>query len=167
MDPEEILTQLEQAGNDPVNQILLCVYLAYPDASEKEQNNLRFALKAAAIPHWFDVSILGKLLDITDEKADEIVSQLKSLSVIEPFPARGLSTFNVHEKSRLTLRRHLQMHDSTRFRQFSARASALFTNSTPPHEQIERLYHRLVVNPDDAIQELEKLYREWILSAPP
>ena len=51
MDTPEILTLLEKAGDDPAKQALVCVDLAFLQASEIERDQLRLALQAAAIPH--------------------------------------------------------------------------------------------------------------------
>lgn len=91
---------LESAQGDDAKLALATVDLAYPALSDAERMALKDALEAAAIPHWCDASILAALLEIPLDEAAERLERLRSLTVVEPFPARGEGAVDDHEGAR-------------------------------------------------------------------
>jgi DNA-directed RNA polymerase specialized sigma subunit len=79
--------------------------------------------------------------------------------MIEPFRARG--AWNVHESARLALRSSLGEKNPRYFRELSRRAIRCF-DGDEPYMRIERVYHRLVVSPEEAEAELASLTDEWL-----
>src|SRR5580693_2771457 len=123
MDLDETLRILRAANGDPARISLASVDLLLAEHPESEREELRLALQVAAVPHWFDEKILGVLLDgPLAAEAPSLASQLRRLPVVEPFPARGPGAANVHEKSRLALRRWMKGKSPDRLAALSERA---------------------------------------------
>jgi hypothetical protein len=161
MDIEETLQLLEAIQGDPAKLALATVDLKYPGLSETERGKLKQALEAAAIPHWCDEVILAGLLEIPVEESASRLTQLSKLKVLEPFPARGETAWNVREYSRLALRLGMANALPDRFRMLSARAAKLFEVSKTPSGQIEKVYHLLCADPERGADQLEHLDRGW------
>jgi hypothetical protein len=86
---------------------------------------LRSALAAAAVPHWCDAGILAELdggsgapgsgapgsgapgSGVPNGSGGDRWARLKRLPVVEPFQARGTDAADVHEASRLAIRKYL------------------------------------------------------------
>ncbi len=66
---------------------------------------LQEALKAAAVPHWYDVSFLGTLLGISVGESELLIDELAKLSFIEVYPDKG---YNVHDRTRNLIRDYLR-----------------------------------------------------------
>jgi len=153
----ERLAQLEAAAAQPGGLTLRLV-----DQLTADQPDLRRVLAAAAVPHWWDVSVLSKILD-DDLAADAAawVQRLAALSVVEDFRARP-DARNVHEVTRLALRDEL--HRSGHLAFLSARALAAFpapVADAPPADHIEHLYHLLLARPEEGAAALESRYGDW------
>ena len=161
MDFAEQLRVLEAAHGDPAKLALVTVDLAYPDLTQAESDKLKQGLEAAAIPHWCDEAILSALLDISPEESALRLSHLRKLKVLEPFPARGAAAVNVHEATRLALRKAMAIDQTERFRALSAKGIAFFAKDPTPTGRIEWIYHLLCGDPDRGATELEKMNREW------
>lgn len=86
---------------------------------------------------------------------------------MERFPARGTTALNVHEATRLALRKWLAEAAPERFRTLSARAAEYFASDLTSAEQIEWVFHLLTSDPERGADELESLDRDWSGSAPP
>ncbi len=167
MDFAEQLCVLEAAHGHPAKLALATVDLAYPELPDAVRVALRSSLEAAAIPHWCDESILSALLEIPKQESAVRLDRLCSLSVVEPFPARGGNAVNVHEATRLALRKRMVADDQARFRILGARAMACFADDPTPAGQIEWIYHLLCCDPERGASELKKLGRDWSRSARP
>jgi hypothetical protein len=123
MDLDETLRILREAKGDLARISLASVDLLLAEHPDSEREKLRGALQVAAVPHWFDEKILGVLLDgPLAAEAPSLASQLRRLPVVEPFPARGPGAANVHEKSRLALRRWMKGKSPDRLAALSERA---------------------------------------------
>lgn len=112
MDFDEQIRLLQAAQGDPQKLALATLDIlltSYPSA-------LRRAFEAAAIPHWFDERLLADLLD-DDLRGDSHrwFEAVVALPAVEPFPAR--QGYNVHEATRLGLRRRLYAESPERFRE--------------------------------------------------
>src|SRR5690348_571491 len=140
MDFSGQLRVLEAAQGDPAKLALATVDLAFPALAEAERSTLKETLEAAAIPHWCDEAVLGALLEISTEESAARLIRLRSLNVVEPFPARGGGALNVHEATRLALRKRLAVDEHSRFRVLSGRATARFANDRTPAGRIEWIY---------------------------
>jgi hypothetical protein len=159
MDFDEQLRILQSAKGDPARLALASVDLLLAARPERERENVREALEAAAVVHWCDETILAALLNITVAEAVTRLVRLRELTFVEPFPARGPGVVNVHEAIRLALRARLHVEDPNRMHAVSARAHAHFANDNASHAVVEALYHRFIAEPKVAERECRKLYR--------
>lgn len=163
----EQLRILQAAEGHPAKLALASVDLAYPDVADLERETLRQSLEAAAIPHWCNADMLSALLVVPTDDAAARLSKLWAVPVVEPFPARGESALNVHQASRLALRKHLTATAPERFRTLSARAAAYLADDHSPAGRIEWMFHLLSGDPDRGADALDALNREWGSSARP
>ena len=161
LDSHEQLQLIRDAHGDPALLALATVDLTFPDIPDGERVALRLALEAAAVPHWCDAAILAELIDDSGSPSPSQWARLKKLPVVEPFPARGADAGNVHEASRLAIRKHLAETQQKRFIEFSARSARVFEADTRPIGRIEWIYHLLVADPERGAVELEDLDRAW------
>src|SRR5262245_61461412 len=123
MDLAAQLRVLRAAQGDPARVALTTVDLKYPELPEIERDGLKAALEAAAIPHWCDEAVLVALLHISPEESASRLAQLRRLTVVEPFPARGEAAVNVHEATRLVLRSRMAREAENSFRKLSGHAA--------------------------------------------
>src|SRR5271166_4614588 len=161
MDFSEQLRVLEAAQGDPAKLALATVDLAYPALPDGERFVLKQSLEAAAIPHWCDEAILAALLEIPKQESATRFTRLRGLSILEPFPARGGNAINVHEASRLALRKRMASDEEARFRTLSRRAAAHLEEDSAPAGRVEWIYHLLCGDPKRGATELESLDRNW------
>jgi RNA polymerase sigma factor (sigma-70 family) len=160
LDNQEQLQLLRDAHGNAALLALATVDFTFPDEPDDERTALRSALEAAAIPHWCDATILAELIGSGPPRHSQW-ARLKKVPVLEPFPARGADAGNVHEASRLAIRKHLAETQHERFMQFSNRAMRLFEADTRPIGRIESTYHLLVADPERGAVALENLDRAW------
>jgi tetratricopeptide (TPR) repeat protein len=161
MDFAEQLRILQAAQGNPALLVLATVDLAHNALPPGERTWIKDALVAAAVPHWCDRDFLAALLDITPEEGERVLGQLRALTVVEPFPARGEHAVNVHEAARLALREHLRVTDIARWKALSTRAHAHVCQGTEPHTRIEALYHLFATNQPAAAAACKALDREF------
>lgn len=160
----EQLLILKTAKGMPAQLALATVDLAHDTRPEAERLRIKDALLAAAVPHWCDSEFLAALLQATPKQAVRLFGKLRTLTVIEPFPARGKHAINVHETSRLALREHLRKTKAPLWEALSARARAHAAKSRKPHARIEALYHLFATDQAAAAKECEALDREFTLA---
>ena len=165
MDLTEQLRVLDAAQGDPAKLALATVDLAYPELHEAERATLKKTLEAAAIPHWCDEAILAALLEISPEDSAARLARLAKLTVLEPFRARGENALNVHEATRLALRKAMAAEQLESFRTLSRRMVAFFASDPTPRGQIEWIYHLLCDDPDRGATELIKISHDWSRTA--
>jgi hypothetical protein len=161
MDFTEQLRILQTAQGRPALLALATVDLVHNALPAAERTRIKDALVAAAVPHWCDRDFLAALLDTTPEEGDRLLGQLRALTVIEPFPARGEHTVNVHETARLALREHLRVTDAARWKTLSTRARAHVGQGSEPHARIEALYHLFATDQSAAASSCEALNQEF------
>src|SRR5215475_1340025 len=161
MDFTEQLRILKAAQGNPALLALATVDLAHNALPPEERTRIKDALAAAAVPHWCDRDFLAALLETTPEEGERLLGQLRALTVVEPFPARGEHAVNVHEAARLALREHLRATDAARWKALSTRARAHVSQCTEPHTRIEALYHLFATNQPTAAAACEALDREF------
>jgi tetratricopeptide (TPR) repeat protein len=133
-------------------------WIATESLLESLPEDVKNALWAVAIPHWFDAEILAALCPEFADRAEEIYQELQKLSCVEVFPDRG---HNVHELTRNQLLDRLWQDNPERFRELSDRAAAYFAQINRPESQIEWIYQLAVANPDRCINKLSDLANGW------
>ena len=154
MEFDDIIKRLEAAKGDPEAMILAAVDVSL----DSHGSDLRTALEAAAVPHWFDTGIIAHLLDLDETTAEKLVDRLVQLPFVERFDSR--KGWNVHEATRLALRRRLQQQQPKLLQQLSERAVEIFNNDEPA-QRIESCFHHLRSEPDTGAKNLRQLYEEW------
>jgi tetratricopeptide (TPR) repeat protein len=154
VDLKETLRRLEAARDDPNALALATVDIVLGSHGAMAAQTF----EAAAVPHWFDERLLRALLGDDVPPDDGWFDRLVGLSVIERF--RAHEGWNVHEVTRLAVRKRLDAEQRTRFRALSDRAAALFTGDGAV-DKVERIYHRLCANPDAGVNELRRLWKDW------
>ncbi|MBL8392899.1 MAG: hypothetical protein JNN21_13665 [Candidatus Accumulibacter sp.] len=157
MDLAGQLRTLQAAQGKPAMLALATVDLKYPELPEAARATLKASLEAAAIPHWCDETILSALLAISPQESAARLAQLRGLTVVEPFRARGSTAINVHEAARLALRKALASQQAGLFRTLSTRAETHFTADGSAVGRIERVFHRLSLDPEEAGPEIVRL----------
>jgi tetratricopeptide (TPR) repeat protein len=110
---------------------------------------LRQAVWAVAVVHWFDVNIVAALCPAVAERAAAVYEELQRLSFVEPFGERG---HNIHEATRQLLLDRLWHTRPEEFRAISARAAAYF--EADKANSSEHLYHQAVTG---SINDLDRV----------
>lgn len=161
MDFNAQLELLRAAQGDPARLALATIDLLLAARPPGEQERVREALEATAVPHWFDEEIVGALLDISAADAVGRMVRLRELNVVESFRARGPGAMNVHQNVRAALRTRLAENNPDRLRALSARARTYFAGSREAPAVIEALYHRFTSEPVEAADNCRALFDEW------
>ena len=127
------------------------------------------ALRAAAVPHWFDAEILAAILDVRAERAQKLLTLLPLLPLVQPW---GEGQFALHELARHALLADLWANRPALYRTWSARAADYFATherfSFPaaaepnPRLRIESIYHRLLADPERGADEVWNWGAAWI-----
>jgi tetratricopeptide (TPR) repeat protein len=167
MDITEQLRILQEAQGDPTKLVLASIDIVYPALLESEREILKDALKAAAISHWCDEAILATLLEVPQSEAEILLDRLRNLNVVESFLARGANAVNVHEATRLALRKQMASDQQIFFRTLTTRAQAYFETDKSPAGQIEWIYHFLIADPNKGATACEALDRQWTYQSHP
>lgn len=160
MEAEDELRLLEDAKGDPVALAFATVALTYPDLTPSQLAELTAGLQAAAIPHWFSAEMLAELVSTTNDEAEVLYEHLRLLTLTEPFRARGSDASNVHEATRLAIRRQLAEAEPDRFRLLGSTIAAQLQVGRTSDIRIERVYHLLTAEPDRGADELANLSQE-------
>ena len=155
MSIDDLIAELEAAKGDPARLTVATLDAVLSSTGRAE---LRPAVEAAAIPHWFNADILACLTETDGQSVEDILAEVRALPMIEGFPAR--QGWNVHEATRMALRNHVLETDPERFRRLSARAASCLSGDDP-HHRIEAVYHRLVADPPDGAEALRQLSSNW------
>ena len=119
------------------------------------------ALEAACIPHAWDDALLTRILDPDlAPAAAERAEKLRALPIVKRLPDSARCA--VHEVTRAAVRHRL--HQQGRLAGYSLRALRAI-GPPPPQpavaDEIERLYHQLLAEPELAAEALEATWREW------
>ncbi|MDD2814198.1 MAG: tetratricopeptide repeat protein [Thiotrichaceae bacterium] len=153
---DELMAQLPVL-TEPEDKDWLALRFSLNQLPEKVSD----ALLAAAIPHWFDRDYLNALLD-TPLSEDEFNALVK-LSSIEPFPARGENTFNVHERTRKLLLKRLWENDQAYYKKLARKAGAYCQRQHHRDNTlwlIEGFYHKFLVDDRVVVKVFDK-GEEW------
>jgi tetratricopeptide (TPR) repeat protein len=122
---------------------------------------LKNAFAAAAIPHWFDESILGKMLAVQAGPARSEVEALSHLPIVDRFPVR--SGWRVHESVRLAFREEMRTRHPEEFVRLSRQAMEAFDPSGSAVDRIEHLFHVVCAAPDRCSVAVRRLVR-WVVN---
>src|SRR5690348_12217646 len=152
-------------SEDPAELALATVDQAFPDESDAERRALRSALEAAAVPHWCDATVLTALVDDSGLLGPGRWDRLKTLPVIEGFPARPGAAGYVAEISRLALRKHLAETQRARFTDLNRRMARLLADKLDPAGRVEWIYHLLAADAEQGVTEVAELNRRWTAEA--
>lgn len=152
---EQIAQRLVEAGTDEERErLVLQIRIESLPLQERE------ALRAAAVPHWFDLPFLAALLNESPESCRLRFESLARLSMVEPCPGRR---HNVHERSRFLLLEDIEREDPGRFLDLSRRA-ALYCGhqaTEDPLWQIEMIFHLLIAEPARGLDAFLEAARRW------
>ena len=132
----ELLARLMAADPSERQWLLLASVL------ESVSVEVRQAVWAVAVPHWFDDRILAALCPELATQATEIYQALQALSFVEVFEGRG---HNIHEATRSLLLNRLWTDRTDEFKLISARAAEYFENDES--NAAEWLYHKSIGEP--------------------
>ena len=105
----------------------------------------RTAIRAAALPRFFDRAFLNALLDKHLDE-EQFISSLSS-HILSITPVRG--RYNVHEHSRKLLQEKLWQENAALYRKISRRAFVYCREQDQEDItwQIETIYHQLIAEP--------------------
>lgn len=155
-----LINKLAQATTDAEREAIVLELTLAPLPAD-----VRSAVEAAAIPHWFDFEFLSALLDghLSVDGWDELLD----LSFVETFPGGG---YAIHEATRLTLLDTLWRAAPDRFRALSRQAAEYSLHQAKPIEnaaetenrwEIEEIYHRIVSDPADGLARFQEMATAW------
>ena len=116
MEFDQLIKQLTAAKDDEQVLTLAIVDIVLSTYDPE----LKQVLTAAVIPHWFNADILEQLLNIETDEAIKWYQQLQTLPFVESYKSRD--GFNVHEKTRLALRRQLFDENPEKLKQHSGKS---------------------------------------------
>jgi tetratricopeptide (TPR) repeat protein len=151
---QDLLARLTAAKNDEERTWIITENLL-----NSLPKNLASLTWAAAIPHWFTPDILAALRPELKRQILELYSELLKLSFVEVFPERG---YNIHELTRKLMLENLWKNNQDEFISLSARAVDYFANDNKAEEQIESLYHLVVVDfANQGKEQLNNLAQAW------
>ena len=152
---DNLLQQLIQASSDQ-ERAALVLEISLSGLAPA----LQTAVKAAAIPHWFDARLLEALLG---EESDNLYGSLLQLSFVEQLPERG---YVIRERIRQQLLQKLWQEDREQFRRWSKQAANYCERQAhhmdSPAWQAETIYHRLVGDPKAGVTALRSLAANWV-----
>ncbi|MBI4671119.1 MAG: tetratricopeptide repeat protein [Chloroflexi bacterium] len=106
-------------------------------------DDVRSAVWAAAIPHWFDEKILAALRPELAQDAARLYVELQAFPFVEIFQGRG---HNTHELTRKLMLVHLWNENQEEFRALSQRAAEYFLHAEDIICRIEGAYNLLVAD---------------------
>lgn len=153
---DDLLTRLNAAATDEEREWLVLEF-----SLSALDEDVREAVWAAAIPHWFDVPFLAALLDKPEADIAPIFKSLIKLSFVELFPERG---YNIHERSRTMLLKHSWEDYTERSRLFSERAAKYCAKQDLKDAswRIETIYHWLMMDDHLSVKAVMNQGLKWI-----
>ena len=103
------------------------------------------AVRAAAVPHAFDVQVLAAMLDLEPAQAERACGALRDMPFVQ---AMGDSRYALHEMVRDFLLDALWRERREDYRAWSRRAAQYFERDDQDASRLEAAYHWLVADPD-------------------
>ena len=120
------------------------------------------AVRAAAVPHWFDAPILAAILETPLERAQKLMSVLPLMPVTQP---SGEGQYALHDLARQALLADLWQEQREQYQIWSRRAAVYFGRLAgdrhDPRLRIECVYHRLLSDPNQGADEVWNWGAEW------
>ncbi|MCB0214113.1 MAG: hypothetical protein KDJ52_32545, partial [Anaerolineae bacterium] len=149
-----ILEQLQQADSEVQTTWIITDTLlqTLPPA-------LRTATLAAAVPHWFNATVLAALLQLETDQAVDLEQEIQALAFSEPFGTLG---YALHDLTRRAILYHLTTSYPELFQSYSQRAYNYFSTMEDDQHQVEAIYHLLADDQTagiDAFKERMRNYR--------
>ena len=156
-----LLERLQAASENPSDDTSAFVLANLDNILAGRPPELRRVLATAAVPHIWNETLLSEILD-DDLAIDSAgwLARLCELSVVERIP--DTDRFAVHEVSRLALR--AQLFREGRLEAISRRTLLAMGNvaeHASASDEIERLYHQLVAEPEFGANVLEATSLRW------
>lgn len=152
---QELLEQLHACDNQEERD-----WLSLRFSIAQLPKELQAAVRAAAVPRFFDCTFLNALLDQPLDEAQ--FAELLEQPYIEPYPGEG--RYNVHERSRKLLQEKLWQEDEALYREISRRAF-VYCKAQDQEDitwRIETIYHQLIVEPEKGASVLNRTCVDWI-----
>lgn len=122
-------------------------------------------LRLSAVPHWLDAALLAELLGNAAD-TQHALDLLRPLRLVSWEPD---GRFRIHDAARPQLRRQLRAADPPAWQaanvaawRYFGRRSAATHGERPLTEQVEALYHQLVVDEPAGLAELARLFDEAV-----
>jgi hypothetical protein len=154
MNNESLLKALLDAKGDPQKLALATIDAFFSAGGD----DMRRAIEAAAMPHWFNSTILEELLDEElKPRVQTLLGEISGLPFCEPFEQR--QGFNVNKVSRSAIRNRLFIEHRGRFVALTKHAIDVF-NGDSISDRLERAFHMLWAAPECASQFLPELVAE-------
>lgn len=149
-----LMQALQTAQTDEARQ-----WIAMQFNLDSLSSEVREAVWVAAIPQWFDKTLLDSLLEQPLSETD--FSTLTSLSYIEPFPLDGF--FDVHESTRKLLLAKLYQDDPQRYRELNHRAATYCQNQNQDELRwrVATLYHQVLADLDGIEVDFYNQASDW------
>jgi ATP/maltotriose-dependent transcriptional regulator MalT len=145
MDPIHGLIQsLKDTRGDIRAQAALTAEFLVMALPKHEHESIHAAVDAAAVLRWFDADLLAKVLEISDQDAQQRFATLKTFSFVERYCRGKNKLHNLHEATRLGWRSKMARESLERFRGLSSRASLCFANQATPAGRIREAGSRVV-----------------------
>jgi len=116
------------------------------------------ALRAAAVPHWFDSQILSVISGTPISLALDLCHKLQQLPIVQPWAGNKHS---VHELTRQAILVDLWDEQTYLYRLWSRRAASYFANRADNRDRIEGIYHLLLGDPEQGADQARNLGLEW------
>jgi tetratricopeptide (TPR) repeat protein len=162
---EERLSRIREANNSPAAMALVVLDFLLDGQPENRRTAIKTAMEAAAVPHWYDQQILSMMVDRQEPEIRSLMESLSAFPMVEPFALRSTTAYNIHETTRLALRKRMLLEEPERLRSLSAKAAVAIAQGDHA-ATTEHLYHQLLANPDEAADQCETLYRDFPNTAP-
>ncbi|MCI5167689.1 MAG: tetratricopeptide repeat protein, partial [Candidatus Electrothrix sp. GM3_4] len=121
---------------------------------------LQAAVRAAAVPRFFDRAFLNALLNQPLDEGQ--FAELLEQPYVEPYPGEG--RFNVHERSRRLLQERLWQEDETLYREISRRAFVYCQRQDQKDItwRIETIYHQVIADLKKGWIALNNTCANWV-----
>src|SRR5271166_3324928 len=108
---------------------------------------IKDAVVAAAIPHWFDAAVMACLLNEPEAGQNNVYEQISVLPIAERFGDLGTA---LHERTRKAILYHLIKEKPQRLKEYNRRAYDYFAKYGDPERQAEACYHQMALDPAKA-----------------
>lgn len=122
-------------------------------------DELSNAVKVAAIPHWFDASVLAALLSVDTAKAEKIYEGIKALSFSEPFGDLG---YALHDLTRTSILLHIISTNPVLLKKLSQLAYGYFCKFEDEQNTVEAIYHLFANDKELSMEKLNNKIKHYV-----